>query len=84
MTRRLHNWTYRDVITFLREKGFHYSGPIKGSHEAWVKVGKTADLNRTVEVNFTHGSYPVKTLKTMIYQSGTDQDEWIKWAQGKR
>jgi predicted RNA binding protein YcfA (HicA-like mRNA interferase family) len=80
MPRRLNNWTYRDLTDFLKENGFSYFEPVKGSHEAWIKLGENGEPDRIVEVNFTHSSYPLRTLKTMIRQSGIDQQEWIKWA----
>jgi hypothetical protein len=79
MVRRLHNWNYSDVTDFLRENGFSFFKELAGSHEAWIKLSENGEPDRIVEVNFTHGSYPVKTLKTMIRQSGIDQDEWITW-----
>ena len=80
MVRRLHNWSYRDVIGFLKENGFTFYKEFGGSHEAWIKHGYDAESHRIVEVNFTRRSYAVRTLKTMIRQSGIDQDEWIKRA----
>lgn len=80
MPRRLNNWNYRQVINFLKDNGFEFSKPLYGSHEAWVKGGKNGEPDRRVEVNFTHHSYPVGTLKTMIRQSGIDQKEWINRA----
>jgi len=79
MSRRLHNWNYRQVIDFLKENGFHFEKPLGGSHEAWIKHDENSGADIRVEVNFTHKSYPVLTLKTMIRQSGMDQKDWIKW-----
>lgn len=76
MTRRLHNWSYRNVTDFLKEHGFSFFEELA----AWIKIGKDNEPDRIVEVNFTHGSYSPKTLKIMIRQSGIPQDEWIKWA----
>ena len=80
MTNRLYNWTYRDVTNFIKENGFSYDGPLKGSHEGWVKLGTNGEPDRIVEVNFSHRSYPPKTLKIMIRQSGIDRKKWIEWA----
>jgi hypothetical protein len=79
MSRQLRNWNYRNVTDFLKEHGFHFDKELGGSHQAWIKHGENGAPDRRVEVNFTHGSYPVFTLKTMIYQSGIDAKEWIKW-----
>jgi len=80
MTRRLRNWTYRDVTVFLKEHGFEYQKPLKGSHQAWFKAGKDGEPDRRVEVHLPHDSYRPKILKSMIWQSGIDETEWIRWA----
>ncbi len=80
MGRRLHNWTYREVTSFLKEHGFSFSKPLKGSHQEWKKAGENGNPDIIVEVNFTHRSYPVKTLKIFIQHSGIAASEWIKWA----
>jgi predicted RNA binding protein YcfA (HicA-like mRNA interferase family) len=80
MVNRLYNWTYRDVTNFLKDKGFSFFEQLKGSHESWIKFGDNGEPDRIVEVNFAHKSYPPKTLKIMIRQSGIDQKEWITWA----
>ena len=80
MTNILYNWTYRDVTRFLKENGFRYFEPLRGSHEAWIKLGANGEPKRIVEVNLAKKSYKPKTLKTMIRQSGITQNEWIKWA----
>jgi hypothetical protein len=79
MVRRLRNWTYRDVINFLEEHDFVFLKELPGSHERWIKRIEGA-ADKVVEVNFTHRSYPLGTIKTMVRQSGIDQAEWIKWA----
>ena len=68
------------MIAFLKENGFTFLKELGGSHQAWIKRGENGETNRRVEVNFTHGSYPVKTLKTMINQSGIPASKWIEWA----
>ena len=80
MTRRIYNWTYRDVKQFLKEHGFSFYKPLRGSHELWIKLGEDGTPDRIVEMNFTHKAYPPKTLKMMIYQSGIPQSEWVAWA----
>ena len=80
MTRNIHNWTYRDVTQFLKEHGFEHYKYLRGSHELWIKYGEDGTPDRIVEVNFSHTSYKVKTLKTMIKQSGISQCDWIAWA----
>jgi hypothetical protein len=80
MARRLHNWSYNNVTNFLRENGFSFLKELGGSHQAWVKRGGNNEPDWRVGINFTHGSYPLVTLKRMIRQSGIDQEKWIKWA----
>lgn len=77
MPKGLHNWTYKQVIEFLREKEFTLYNERKGSHEAWI----SKDGKAVVEVNFIQGneSYPIRTLETMIRQSELDKKEWRKW-----
>lgn len=79
MPRRLYNWGYREVVDFLREQGFRFHKELGGSHQAWIKRGENNEPDKIVEVNFTHTSYPVPTLKRMIRASGIDANEWIKW-----
>jgi len=66
MTRRLFNWEYADVIQFLKEHGFEFYEPHRGSHERWAKVKEDGTTERVVEVNRSHSAYPPKTLKRMI------------------
>ena len=80
MTRRLFNWHYADVTEFLKEHGFEFYEPHRGSHERWAKFNDDGTIERVVEVNRSHKAYPSKTLKRMINQSGISQAEWIKWA----
>ena len=79
MPRGLHNWNYKQVIAFLKSHGFAFHKELKGSHELWIKLGSSAAEDRLVEVNFTHGSYPLKTLKLMVLKSGIAEEEWIQW-----
>ena len=80
MTRRLHNWTYRDVTDFLKENKFSFFEELKGSHQSWAKFGKDGEPETLVELNFRHDSYPVRTLKEIIRQSGIPEKAWIEWA----
>ncbi|MFA5013424.1 MAG: hypothetical protein WC520_02550 [Candidatus Paceibacterota bacterium] len=78
MPRGLNNWTYKDVKTFLKEKGFVFYKEKEGSHEAWISV----DEKFVVEINFIRGkdSYPPRTLETMIRQSGISKKSWREWS----
>ena len=79
MTKRLRNWNYNEVVDFLWERGFRVSKELGGSHQAWTKQGNDGKPEIRVEVRFAHKSYPIKTLKRMIYQSGIPESESIKW-----
>jgi predicted RNA binding protein YcfA (HicA-like mRNA interferase family) len=79
MPRRLYNWSYRNVVDFLKENGFTFLKPLRGSHERWIRRDGNSTVNATVEVNITNRSYPVKTLKMMIRQSRIDEADWMKW-----
>ena len=67
------------MTDFLRENGFRFFKELGGSHQAWIKRGIGDEPPQIVEVNFTHSSYPLRTLKSIIRESGIDEDEWIKW-----
>ena len=47
MPNGLFNWTYRDVVEFLKENDFVFSNERDGSHEAWknIKTGTMVDIN---------------------------------------
>jgi predicted RNA binding protein YcfA (HicA-like mRNA interferase family) len=77
MPNRLNNWSYRDLINFLKHHGFAYEHavPAEGSHEAWIKHPDVV-----VNVSIPKDAYSVSTLKIMIRQSGIDQDHWLEWA----
>jgi hypothetical protein len=79
MVNRLFNWTYRDVTDFLKEHEFSFFEPLKGSRESWIKLTENGEPDRIVEVNFTHSSYPARTLKTIIRQSGIPREQWVEW-----
>ena len=57
MTRRLNNWTYRELTDFLREKGFRFHKEMGGSHQAWIKRGDDKEEPKSVGIHFTHGTY---------------------------
>lgn len=79
MSRKLRNWSYRDATDFLRENGFRYLKPLKGSHQAWFKGGEDGVPDRRVEVSIPRDSYGPKTIKNMVRQSGIRESEWIRW-----
>ena len=81
MTRILRNWNYREVTRFLKENGFEFGYPMKGSHQASIKLNEKGEPRWIVEVSRPKTSYKQKTLAAMIRDSGIPQEEWIKWAQ---
>jgi predicted RNA binding protein YcfA (HicA-like mRNA interferase family) len=76
MPNNLRNWTYRDVIQFLKDNGFTFGRELVGSHETWVN----ATTQSVVNVNKTKSSYPFKTLETMVRQSKVSKKDWVSWA----
>ena len=78
MARGLFNWSYNDVVEFLRERGFEFLENRKGSHEAWIN----RETSAVVEINFHGGNkeFMPRTLETMIRQSKIYKKEWRKWA----
>ena len=78
MPHDLWNWSYRDVKDFLGENGFVFYKEKDGSHEAWIDSTST----HVVEINKIKNSdsYIIRTLETMIRQSGIDKKAWKKWA----
>ncbi len=77
MPRGLSNWTYKNVVNFITERGFVFYKQIGGSHEYWIN-----ELTGCViDINFHGGkSFPERTLETMIRQSKIDKKEWRRWA----
>ena len=77
MPNGLFNWTYRDVVEFLKENNFEFGNEKFGSHEAWINTKTQA----VVDINF-HGqkSFRPRTLETMIRQSKIDKKIWRDWA----
>lgn len=75
MPRGLFNWTFNDVVDFLKEKNFtlNYTN---ASH--YYYVGYVNKTHRQVCVPF-HGNKSIKprTLRGIILQSGIDKKEWI-------
>lgn len=76
MPRGLSNWSEKDVVDFLKENGFSFCESRKGSHYAYIN--KTT--GKIVEINVPKDAYVIRTLETMIRQSGIDKKAWKKWA----
>jgi len=78
MKKILHNWTYRDVTSFLGESGFDFYEDL-GHAQSWIKLEDNGQPDRFVEIKFIQGFYSSRALNKMIRQSGIDEAEWIKW-----
>jgi len=76
MPRGVNNWTYDNVVDFLKEHSFRLNH-IRASH--YFYVGHTAGKYRQVCVPY-HGSVAIKprTLKGIILQSGIPKEVWLK------
>ncbi len=76
MPRRLYNWTFHDVVSFLKDHGFRHNHT-EGSH--FFYVGVRGNRKRNVCIPY-HGKQTLKprTLKGIIQQSGIPQKEWIR------
>lgn len=73
MTRGLFNWTFNDVVKFLKENNFTHVN-IEGSH--YYYLGKGGGGTHLVQVPF-HGTKALKprTLKAIILQSGIAKEK---------
>ena len=78
MARRLHNWSYRELIGFLKKNGFTLFKELGGSHQAWIKRGEDGNSDKTVGLHFTRGTYSIGAMKRMIRDSGIEEKLWIK------
>lgn len=77
MPRGLNNWTFHDIVNFLKEHGFHHTHS-RGSH--FYYVGNYGGQPRQTHIQY-HGRKSIhpRTLKSVIRQSGIPQNEWLKW-----
>jgi len=77
MPNRLLNWTFRDVESFLKERGFRLNYT-NASH--YYYIGSKNRVLRNVCVPF-HAQKSIKprTLKGIILQSGIKQEEWFSY-----
>lgn len=76
MPNNLFNWTFNDVVRFLKDYGFTWNYT-KGSH--YFYVGKYNKQFRQVCIPF-HGSKTIspKTMKGIILQSGIEKEKWLR------
>lgn len=76
MPRRLFNWTFDDVVRFLRDRNFRLNYT-EGSH--YYYIGSVNGMPHQVCIQF-HGRKTLKpkTMKSIILQSGIDKSEWFR------
>ena len=76
MTRGIFNWTFDDVVRFLKDRDFALND-VTGSH--YFYVGKSGGEIRQVCVPF-HGRKAIspRTINGIIRQSGVARKEWTK------
>lgn len=76
MVNKIFNWTYKEVVAFLRKHNFQLNH-IRGSHHYFV--GAYDGIVRQICVPY-HGRDSIKprTMKGIILQSGIDKDIWFK------
>jgi len=75
MPRGIYNWTFKDVVSYLKKHGFVF-GHTKGSH--YFYDGIINDVARQVCVP-CHGSMTISpdTMQSIINQSGIPKKDWI-------
>ena len=76
MPRNINNWTYNDVATFLREKGFQLNHT-RGSHHYFTGVINKEMRHLCVP---RHGNLSLKprTMKSIILQAGIEKESWFE------
>ena len=71
---RLPSLKYRDVVASLRNNGFEYLRPGKGSHEFWIN----RHTKKITMVACHPGDVPRGTLRAIIAQAGLTTEEFLK------
>ena len=76
MPRGLYNWTFREIVNFLKDHDFSHTHT-EGSHFYYSKITSVGHF--LVQVPF-HGKKSIKprTLKAIVRQSGISIKEWLK------
>jgi predicted RNA binding protein YcfA (HicA-like mRNA interferase family) len=71
---RLPALRYRDVVTRLRQHGFEYLRPGKGSHEFWIN----RQTGKVTMIACHPGDLPRGTLRAIIRQTGLSVEEFLQ------
>jgi len=81
MPKGVHNWTFVEVVRFLKSFGFQHSYT-KGSH--YFYIGTYNKKLRQVTIPF-HGAKAIspKTMKGIIAQSGIPKEGWTSRTSNK-
>jgi len=76
MPRGKRNWTFKDVETFLKSRGFtlHH---VRGSHYYFCAFHSGRLWMTHVQYHGAHALHP-KTLASIIGQSGIPAGEWVR------
>lgn len=76
MPHGIRNWTFDDVVKFLKKHDFVYNYA-RGSHHFYI--GFQGGVSRQVLVPF-HGKKSInpRTMKSIIIQSGILQEKWVE------
>lgn len=76
MPRGLNNWTFSDIVDFLKKYGFRQTHS-RGSH--FYYAGHYGGKTRQTHIQF-HGAKAIhpRTLKAVIRQSGISQADLLK------
>jgi len=78
MITKLNNWTYEDVINFLKGNGFAYFDEVPGVGKAWMNFHDNGEPDRIVEVKQIDRFYSRGAIKKMIRQSGIAEERWLE------
>jgi len=78
MPRKLTNWSYQSVTDFLKEHGFVFFEELKG-RRIWTLL-QDGEPDRFVELSIRSKKDSLRTMKSIIRQSGIIEADWIEWA----
>jgi predicted RNA binding protein YcfA (HicA-like mRNA interferase family) len=76
MPNKLFNWTFKDVESFLKERGFHLNYT-NASHYYYAALYNGKLRNVCVPFHGNNKTIKPRTLRGIILQSGIPQKDWI-------
>lgn len=77
MPRGFNNWTFKDIVDFLKEHDFRLTHT-RGSHFYYVDHASGQTCQTHIQFHGQKSIHP-RTLKSVIRQSGIAQEEWLNW-----